>query len=74
MTLLTALLRTACLYGAATWLYVVGFQIFNTTCTQCLYEGIAWWLPWARMDYFGELGFGVMLGSFFLLNLRSGKQ
>jgi hypothetical protein len=41
-------------YSFAIWLYVTGFQIVHP-------ESVLWqlavWLPWIRLDYFGEAGF-----------------
>ena len=41
-------------YSFAIWIYVTSFQIAHP-------ESVLWhlavWLPWLRLDYFGEAGF-----------------
>ena len=39
------------------WAYSVGIQFFLDG--NAVYWELAWWLPWLRIDYFGEAGFVV---------------
>lgn len=38
-------------YGILCWTYVIAFQMVNP---ESVYWPLAVWLPWIRMDYFGE--------------------
>ena len=60
-----AVLRTLFLYGSTSWVYVVALQV---THPDFVFLGLAWWFP-VRLDYFGEMGFIIMLASYFLLQL-----
>jgi hypothetical protein len=42
-----------CIYGFLCWMYVIAFQMVNP---NSVYWPLAVWLPWVRMDYFGETG------------------
>ena len=51
--------RTAmvlCGFSFAIWMYVISFQIAHP---ESVYWQLAVWLPWLRLDYFGEAGFIV---------------
>jgi hypothetical protein len=48
------LLLVLSFYALLCWAYVVALQI---TDTSSVYWELAWWLPWVRMDYFGESAF-----------------
>lgn len=52
------LLLVVSLYGLLCWGYVIAMQIANP---DSAYSGFAWWLPWLRMDYFGEAAFAISL-------------
>ena len=43
-----------CVFSFAIWTYVIGFQIVHP---ESVYWQLAVWLPWVRLDYFGEAGF-----------------
>ena len=60
-----AVLRTLFLYGSTSWVYVVALQV---THPHSVFLGLAWWFP-VRLDYFGEMGFIIMLASYFMLQL-----
>lgn len=48
-----------CIYGFLCWMYVIVFQMVNP---DSVLWPLAVWLPWLRMDYFGETG---IIASFF---------
>ena len=43
-----------CGFSFVIWAYVIGFQMAHP---ESVYWKLAVWLPWIRMDYFGEAGF-----------------
>ena len=38
------------------WVYATAMQLIDM---QRAYWALTWWLPWVRIDYFGETGFIV---------------
>ena len=62
------LLLVVSFYGLLCWGYVIAMQIAHP---NSVYWEFVWWLPWLRMDYFGEAAFVVSLACAIMWALSS---